>query len=121
LGRRIGSGKFGDVYLSIHRASGFLCAIKKILKSTIREYGMEGQLGVELRLHYAVWHPHVVQLYGHFDDEYHIFLLMEYACDGALIDHLRVPEPQAATAVAQVVRAVEALHRRRIVHRDIKP
>lgn len=52
---------------------------------------MEGQLGVELRLHYSVSHPNVVQLYGHFDDEYHIFLLMEYACDGALIDHLRAP------------------------------
>jgi len=73
----------------MHRTTGFLCAIKKIFKSTIREYGMESQLATELRIHYSLSHPNVVQLYGHFDDEYHIFLVIEYACDGSLIDRLK--------------------------------
>lgn len=107
--------------MCVHRATGFLCAIKKIFKSTLREYGMEGQLASELRIHYGLAHPNVVQLYAHFDDEYHIFLLMEYACDGSLMERLRSDEPEAARAVEQVLRAVEQLHRRRVVHRDIKP
>lgn len=62
----MGSGKFGDVYMSQHKATGFLCAIKKILKSTIQEYGMIDQLVNELRIHYSLCHPNIVQLYGHF-------------------------------------------------------
>jgi aurora kinase len=41
LGKCMGSGKFGDVYLCVHKSTGFLCAIKKIFKSTIRDYNME--------------------------------------------------------------------------------
>ena len=43
LGKCIGSGKFGDVFMSQHKATGFVCAIKKILKSTIKEYNMVAQ------------------------------------------------------------------------------
>lgn len=54
LGKCIGSGKFGDVYMSKHNATGFVCAIKKILKSTIAEYGMIEQFSTELRIHYSL-------------------------------------------------------------------
>lgn len=105
----------------MHRATGFLCAIKKIFKSTIREYRMEEQLATELRIHYTLAHPHIIQLYGHFDDEYHIFLMMEYACDGTLMDRLHCDEPVASRAIDQVLDAVAYMHRRRVLHRDIKP
>lgn len=34
-------------------------------------------------------HPNVVRTYGHFHDEFHVFLLMEYAGDGCVIDNLK--------------------------------
>jgi serine/threonine protein kinase len=54
--------------MSQHKATGFLCAIKKILKSTLQEYNMVEQLANELRIHYSLDHPNVVKLYSHFDD-----------------------------------------------------
>lgn len=30
LGKKLGSGKQGEVYAAMHKATGFLCAIKKI-------------------------------------------------------------------------------------------
>lgn len=30
LGKKLGSGKQGEVYAALHKATGFLCAIKKI-------------------------------------------------------------------------------------------
>lgn len=107
--------------MSVHKESGFLCAIKKILKSTISEYGMIPQITSELRIHYSLSHPNVVKLYSHFEDEYHIFLMLELAPQGSLIDTLRLPEPKAARMVDQVADALEYIHSRSIIHRDIKP
>jgi len=40
MGAEVGSGKFGEVYRCRHKATGFLFALKKIFKSTIKEYNM---------------------------------------------------------------------------------
>lgn len=68
LGKCIGSGKFGDVFMSQHKKTGFVCAIKKILKSTLLEYNMVEQFIKELKIHYRLSHPNVVKLYAHFED-----------------------------------------------------
>ena len=46
---------------------------------------MVDQFATELRIHYSLDHPNVVKLYSHFEDEYHIFLLMELSANGSLI------------------------------------
>lgn len=43
LGKCIGSGKFGDVYLCQHKTTGGIFALKKIFKATILEYGLVDQ------------------------------------------------------------------------------
>jgi serine/threonine protein kinase len=43
---------------------------------------------LELKLLYLLDHPNIVKLYGHFSDEYHIFLLMEYIEGGELLKKL---------------------------------
>jgi serine/threonine protein kinase len=40
LGKCVGSGKFGDVFICKHKETGTLYALKKIFKSTINEYNM---------------------------------------------------------------------------------
>lgn len=76
LGKTLGSGKFGDVLQCRHKATGTLYAVKKIFKSTIQEYRMVDQLIQELKIHYTLDHLNIVKLYDHFEDHYHIFLLM---------------------------------------------
>lgn len=92
LGKCVGSGKFGDVFICRHKETGFLFALKKIFKSTILEYDMITQFIRELRIHYLLSHPNIIKLYSHFEDEYHIFLLMEYAEGGILMDRLKCGE-----------------------------
>jgi serine/threonine protein kinase len=36
MGSSVGSGKYGEVYLCRHKATGMIFALKKIFKSTIR-------------------------------------------------------------------------------------
>ena len=92
MGKCVGSGKFGDVFLCEHKTTRTIYALKKIFKSTINEYNMIEQFTRELRIHYELDHPNIIKLYTHFDDEYHIFLLMEYAEGGILMDKIKSTE-----------------------------
>lgn len=50
---------------------------------------MVSQFTKELKIHYQLDHPHIVKLYTHFSDEYHVFLLMEYVEGGILMEKLK--------------------------------
>lgn len=75
----------------------------------------------ELKIHYRLDHPNIIKLYTHFDDEYHIFLLMEYAEGGILMDKLKCTEDIASRYVEQAIDALQYMHKLKIAHRDIKP
>lgn len=64
-------------------------------------------------------------MYGFFDDDQNIYLIMEAATGGQLFKHLKkhqsMPEPKVASIMRQVCQAVSELHSHRIIHRDIKP
>lgn len=82
---------------------------------------MEAQFCLEVKLLYLLDHPNVVKLYGHFSDDYHVFLLMEYVEGGQLLARLGSSEKYVARVMEPLIDAVEHLHSRDIVHRDIKP
>ena len=64
-------------------------------------------------------------MYGFFDDQCNIYLLMEVAMGGQLFKQLKklqsMPEPKVAGIMRQVCQAVNELHSNQIIHRDIKP
>jgi aurora kinase A len=82
---------------------------------------MVKQFATELKIQYRLNHPNIVKLYTHFDDEYHVFLLMEYAPEGNLMAKMHNTEAYTANVLDQIVRAVQYTHNNMVVHRDIKP
>jgi serine/threonine protein kinase len=121
LGKCVGSGKFGEVFICRHKDTKTLYGLKKLVKSTVMEYGLIDQLVTELKILYLCNHPHIIKLYTHFSDDYHIFLLMEYGEGGVLMSQLKQTEKYVANVLDQLINAVQYLHSLRIVHRDIKP
>ncbi|XP_073309731.1 serine/threonine-protein kinase Aurora-3 isoform X3 [Primulina huaijiensis] len=117
IGKPLGKGKFGRVYLARE--------IKVIFKVQIEKYRLFHQLRREMEIQISLRHPNVLRLYGWFHDDERIFLILEYAHGGELYKELRksnlLAERQAATYIASLTQALAYCHEKHVIHRDIKP
>lgn len=125
IGKPLGKGKFGRVYLAKEKQSGFVCALKVLHKSEIQQGKVEKQVRREIEIQSHLTHPNILKLFGHFNDAKRIFLILEFAGKGELYKHLRreqrFPEWKAAQYIAQMAAALKYLHKKHVMHRDIKP
>ncbi|XP_064467420.1 aurora kinase C-like [Ornithodoros turicata] len=125
IGRPLGKGKFGNVYLAREKQSKFIIALKVMFKSQLQKYGVEHQLRREIEIQSHLRHPHILRLYGYFHDETRVYLILEYAPKGELYKELRrckvFDEKRTATYIYQMCNALKYCHSRKVIHRDIKP
>ncbi|CAK7345845.1 unnamed protein product [Dovyalis caffra] len=125
IGRPLGRGKFGRVYLAREVKSKYIVALKVIFKEQIEKYNIYHQLKREMEIQTSLNHPNILRLYGWFHDEERVFMILEYAHGGELFKELRkcgyLSERKAATYVASLANALAYCHEKDVIHRDIKP
>ena len=125
IGKPLGKGKFGRVYLARERSGQFICALKVLHKSELQQGKVEKQVRREIEIQSNLRHPNILRLYGYFHDSKRIFLILEFAGKGELYKLLRkenrFPEWKAAQYIAQMAAALKYLHKKHVMHRDIKP
>lgn len=121
--KTIGKGNFAKVKLARHVLTGREVAIKVIDKKNITTTNLN-KLFREVRIMKMLHHPNVVQLFEVIETDRTLHLVMEYANGGEVFDYLvahgRMKEREARTKFRQIVSAVQYMHQKRIVHRDLK-
>uniref|UniRef100_A0A1I8FTP6 phosphorylase kinase n=2 Tax=Macrostomum lignano TaxID=282301 RepID=A0A1I8FTP6_9PLAT len=69
-------------------------------------------------------HPNIILLHGYFETAAYVFFVFEICPNGELFEHLnkvvRLSEKRTRAVMQQLLDALQFLHRRSIVHRDIK-
>ncbi|KAI8348979.1 Anthranilamide 10 bound To Auroraa [Mortierella sp. GBAus27b] len=125
LGRPLGRGMFGQVYLMRERQSGYIVAMKVLVKAELLKAGMEHQLRREIDIQSNLKHKHILRLDTFFHDKTRVYLVLEYAQQGELYKKLKkmkkFPEWQASKYIYELATALSYLHRKHVIHRDIKP
>ena len=121
---KIGEGGYGTVLLGKHKASSSVVALKMLLKDSIKsEMQAERVLG-EAQALSEVSHPFIVSMRGAFQDETHIFFVLEYVGGGDVFSRLHDNGPltldSGRTLCAEVALALGHLHERGYMYRDLK-
>lgn len=121
----IGRGGAGEVFLVRHRASGAYYAMKKLRKKNMVDKGTERHAWSEHHLLVAANHPFVCNLCFAFQSNDHLFLVMEYLAGSDLLNLLQeretLTEEECKFYVAEMVVAVDFVHKLGFIHRDVKP
>ncbi|KAI9215842.1 kinase-like domain-containing protein [Blastocladiella britannica] len=125
IGRSLGTGQFGHVYLARVRGTEAVVALKVLFKHQIVAQGVEEQVRHEIDLQANIRHPNVLRLFTWFGDEKCIYLVLEYAAGGELYAKLKRETcfdcATAAHYILQIANSLLFLHARNVIHRDLKP
>eukprot|EP00249_Psilotum_nudum_P009969 c22256_g1_i2 orf=395-1312(-) len=125
IGRPLGRGKFGNVYLAREKKSKYVVALKVLFKNQLQQSQVEHQLRREIEIQSHLRHPNILRLFGYFYDQNRVYLILEYAAKGELYKELQrckiFSEKRAATYIASLAGALIYLHDKHVIHRDIKP
>jgi cGMP-dependent protein kinase len=123
--RDLGSGSFGAVCLVSYRKNKHLYAIKAMQKTQIDAEQLHKNIDLERAILLQIDHPFIVKLVKCTKDAKNIYFLMEYIKGKELFDTIRdiglLNKQQTLFYGASMMLAIEYLHSRKFVYRDIKP
>ena len=121
----IGRGAFGEVRIVRYRQSNQVFAMKKVKKSEMIRKNQVQHVKSERNVLALAENPWIVELSFTFQDENHLYFVMEYLPGGDLMTILIkrdiLPEQEAKFYLAESILAVESVHKLNYIHRDLKP
>ncbi|KAK7114103.1 aurora kinase C-like [Littorina saxatilis] len=125
IGKPLGKGKFGNVYLAREKQSKYIVALKLMFKSQLQKAGVEHQLRREIEIQSHLRHENILRMFGYFHDKTRVYLILEFAPRGELYKELqrcgRFDEKRTANYIYQLSSALTYCHSKKVIHRDIKP
>ncbi|KAK3710547.1 hypothetical protein QZH41_009370, partial [Actinostola sp. cb2023] len=119
----LGEGAFAQVFKCVEKKTQAAFALKEF--DTSKEGYDRNIVQQEIKLWKGLEHENIIKLYANFETAKYRYFVMEFMEGGNLfndmMDRHRYTEKEAACILRQVLEALQYLHSKRIIHRDIKP
>ncbi|KAJ4198136.1 cAMP-dependent protein kinase catalytic subunit [Fusarium falciforme] len=123
--RTLGTGSFGRVHLVQSKHNQRFYAVKVLKKAQVVKMKQVEHTNDERRMLADVKHPFLITLWGTFQDIKNLYMVMDFVEGGELFSLLRksgrFPNPVAKFYAAEVTLALEYLHSKNVIYRDLKP
>ena len=121
----IGRGAFGEVHVCREIKTGKIVAVKKIKKDLLAKKNQIIHVRNEQLFMSKVKSPWIVELRASFQEDDYLYLVMEFLPGGdfmnLLIEKDKLTEEESRFYIAELILAVESIHKLDCIHRDIKP
>jgi len=128
LFEEIGRGGMGIIWRAVHQGLDREVAIKALPAELTGDPQFKERFFAEARTQARFQHPNIVTVHDLLEEGEETFLVMELfrgqSLEALLADPAGeggLPEPEALGLFTQVLAALDAAHRRGIIHRDVKP
>mmetsp|Transcript_29603 Transcript_29603/g.64366 ORF Transcript_29603/g.64366 Transcript_29603/m.64366 type:complete len:891 (+) Transcript_29603:69-2741(+) len=125
-GRFLGKGGFAECYEVQDVVTGEQYAAKIVSKASVAKPRSQAKLRSEIAIHRSLDHEKVVKFYDYFEDSEYVYILLEVCPNQTLHEFMRkrpnrrLSETEAIFYLYDLVVALKYLHRRRVIHRDLK-
>lgn len=124
LQETLGTGGMGTVYAALDRLTGQRIALKRVTATALEEEEARLALAGEFRIMATLRHPHIVSVldYG-FDEDGSPYIIMDLLNNTQTIIAAGQGKShhEQIEMLLQTLEALRYLHRRGILHRDLKP
>ena len=120
----IGRGAFGEVRVCRQKSNGDIVAIKKMRKDDMLNKNQLMHVRTEKEIMTSS-NPWIVKLKYSFQDDLFLYLVMDFLPGGDLMNLLMkkeiLTEDEARFYTAEMILAVDSVHKLNCIHRDLKP
>ena len=121
----IGRGAFGEVHVCREIKTGNIYAIKKMKKEILTQKNQVMHIRSEQLIMSKIKSPWIVDLKASFQEDDYLYLVMEFLPGGDFMSYLIkkdiLTEDEARFYTAELILAVDSIHKLDCIHRDIKP
>jgi TonB family protein len=121
----LGVGGMGAVFKGYHVRLKTQRAIKILQPTLSKDMQFKARFEKEARILAQLENPYLIRVYEFFEEENHLFLVMEYVFGESLADRLKymgsIPAQEAAEIIGLVCEGLAHAHAQGIIHRDLSP
>ena len=119
--RELGKGGFGTVFLAREDVSHREVAIKQL---NSQDADRQRAIIHEMQMVSRFNHPNIITYHHHFSENGLLFLVMEYCAGGSVRDAIarrKISATEALNWIQTLAETLDFVHKKLIVHHDIKP